>query len=283
MLRDIGLIFLGYRVLLFSFFLALSMEKELTQRALLVVPSVLYLSLGMYVFLYPGRLRLFKNYGDLLFLPLLVFLSGQKEAILALLPPLALYTSRRVFIGMLFFWTSVGFGFYYYHSGGFSLLLVFLATFLSSLHPDLVEALRKERFYIRNLRKAHAALLSNYSELENSVKDLTFASNLLERLQRINNLEDYLKALKEEFGLRSVSITPLRGSFPKEPVLDEANLSVHVPIRLERGEVYVTFHLNSPMELYDKELLKNLEKAGRLINLFLEGFEEKPQVKVIAV
>ncbi|MEN3028087.1 MAG: hypothetical protein ABDH29_02455 [Aquificaceae bacterium] len=280
-MRDIGLIFLGYRVLLFSFFLALSIDKEATQKALLVVPSVLYLSLGIYVFLYPGRLRLFKNYGDLLFLPLLVFLSGQKEALLALLPPLALYTSRRVFKGMLFLWLSAGFGFYYYGNVGFS-CFPGLAVFFPLSILSLVEA-QKQRFYIRNLRKAHSELLSDYSRLEKSMKDLSFASNLLERLQKINSLEDYLRALKEEFGLRSVSIAPLRESSPEEPVLDRVNLSLHVPVRLERGEVYVTFHLKSPMELYDKELLKNLEKAGKLINLFLEGFEEKPQVKVIAV
>ncbi|MCX8060254.1 MAG: hypothetical protein N3C13_03545 [Aquificaceae bacterium] len=108
MLRDIGLVFFVYRALVCFFLVALSFDKPVTQKALLIIPSALYISLSMYVFLFPGKLRLFKNYGDVFFLPLIALLSGQREALFALLPPVAMYTSRDLFRGMLFTWLSVG-------------------------------------------------------------------------------------------------------------------------------------------------------------------------------
>ncbi|MCS7170737.1 MAG: hypothetical protein N3D14_05030 [Aquificaceae bacterium] len=283
MLRDINLIFLGYRVLLFVFFVALSMGKPYTHKALIIIPSVLYLSLSVYLFLYPGQVRLFKSYGDLIFVPALVLLSGQKEAVFALLPPVALYTSRKIFEGMLFFWFSVGFGFYYYGKWGLALLPVMVALFLSSLHPDLVEALRKERFYIRNLRKSYSNLMSDYGKIEKSLSHLEMTGAILDILQKSNSLEEYLKDLKGVFNLKSISIRPMQGNLFKEAMLDRKTCSFHVPVRLQRGEASVIFYLNNPLELYDKEFLKNLERAGKLINLYIEGFEEKPQAKVIAV
>ncbi|MCS6957158.1 MAG: hypothetical protein RMK75_01690 [Aquificaceae bacterium] len=283
MFRDVSLIFLGYRVLTFAFFLALSLGKPITEQALLVVPSVLYLLLSIYLFLYPGRLRLFKNYGDLLFIPALVLLSGQKEAIFSLMAPMALYTSRRVFNGMLFLWLSVGFGFYYYGKIGLVLLPLFTAIFLASLHPDLVEALRKERFYVRSLRKSYSKLASEYARLEKEMENLKTVSALLSILHQSQTLEDYLRALKEEFNLKSISITPLTEGSYEKVVLDRTNCTLQMPIKLERGNALITFYLNNPLELYDEKLTKNLERAGKLINLYLEGFEVKAQVKTIAV
>lgn len=283
MLRDIGLVFLGLRVLLFAFFLAISMEKKATQQALLVIPSAVYLILAIYVFLYPGRLRLFRNYGDLFFLPLLVFLSAQREAILALLVPVALYTSRRVFEGMLSLWLAVGFGFYYYGVWGFALLPAFLALFLASLHPDLVEALKKERFYVKNLKKAYHRLAEEYARLERSSRSADRAGMLLEELMHSHSLHEYLRNIKEKFELKTISVTPIHGSPLREPTIDRINHCLHVPVKLEKGEVRVSFHLASPMHLYDKELLETLERAGKLINLYIEGLEEGTQARVIAV
>ncbi len=281
MLRDIGLIFLVLRVLLFAFFLALSIGKSPSQQALIVVPSALYLILGIFVFLYPGRLRLFKNYGDLFSLSLLALLTGQKEAILALFTAVALYTSRNVFMGMLFLWLLVGFGFYYYGVWGLVLLPAFLSLFMASLHPDLVEALRKERLYVRNLRKSYSKLTSEYARLEKRSQNAD--GLLLDLLVQSTDIYEYLRNVKDAFELKMVSITPSKGDYIKEPVVDMDNQRLCVPVRLERGEVNVYFYMNSPMQLYDKELMKTLERAGKLINLYIEGLEERPQAKVIAV
>jgi hypothetical protein len=282
-LRDVGLIFLGLRVLLFAFFLALSVGKPASHQALVVIPSVLYLILAMYVFLYPGRLKLFKNYGDLAFLPLLVLLLGQKEAILALFAPVALYTSRRVFEGILFLWLLVGFGFYYYGAWGFALLPALFALFIASMHPDLVEALKKERFYIKNLRRSYSRLTREYARLEASSQSAGGAGILLDQLMNSNNLHEYLTNIKEKFELKTISITPLQANLFREPLIDRTNCCLHVPVKLEKGEVNVSFYFSNPLHLYDKELLKTLERAGKLINLYIEGLEERPQTKVIAV
>ncbi len=281
MLRDIGLIFLVLRVLLFAFFLALSIGKSPSQQALIVVPSALYLILGIFVFLYPGRLRLFKNYGDLVFLSLLILLAGHKEAIISLTVPIALYTSRNTFMGMLFLWLFVGFSFYYYGIWGLVLLPVSLALFMASLHPDLVEALRKERLYVRNLRKSYSKLTGEYARLEKRSQNAD--GLLLDLLVQSTDIYEYLRNVKDAFELKMVSITPSKGDYMKEPVVDMDSQRYCVPVRLERGEVNVYFYVNSPMQLYDKELIKTLERAGKLINLYIEGLEERPQAKVIAV
>ncbi|MEJ7619336.1 MAG: hypothetical protein WKI46_00770 [Aquificaceae bacterium] len=269
------------RVLLFAFFLALSIGKSPSQQALIVVPSALYLILGIFVFLYPGRLRLFKNYGDLVFLSSLILLAGHKEAIISLTVPIALYTSRNTFMGMLFLWLFVGFSFYYYGIWGLVLLPVSLALFMASLHPDLVEALRKERFYIRNLRKSYSKLTGEYARLEKRSQNAD--GLLLDLLVQSTDIYEYLRNVKDAFELKMVSITPSKGDYMKEPVVDMDSQRYCVPVRLERGEVNVYFYVNSPMQLYDKELIKTLERAGKLINLYIEGLEERPQAKVIAV
>ncbi len=281
MLRDIGLIFLAFRVLLFAFFLGLSIDKSPWKKAVVIIPASVYLSLSIYNFLYPSKLRLFKNYGDLFFLPLLAFLSGHKEGLLALTAPIAIYTSRNALRGILFLWFFVGLAFYYYGVWGFVLLPVSLALFMASLHPDLVEALRKERFYIRNLRKSYSKLTGEYARLEKRSQNAD--GLLLDLLVQSKDIYEYLRNVKDAFELKMVSITSSKGDYMKEPVVDMDSQRYCVPVRLERGEVNVCFHVNNPMQLYDKGLLKTLERAGKLINLYIEGLEERPQAKVIAV
>ncbi len=283
MLRDIALIFFGLRVLLFAFFLSLTINKTTTQQALVVIPAVLYLILAVYVFLYPGRLKVFKNYGDLVFLPLLVFLSGQKEALLALIPPIALYSSRKVFDGMLFLWILVGFSFYHYGVWGAVLFPAFLALFIASLHPDLVDMLKKERFYIRKLRKSYHELSKEYAEMEKYMQTSNRIKRVMDELLRSTTLKEYLMNIKNSFGLKGVSIRPIQEGTYKEPVVDMVNLCFHVPVKLENGEVSVMFFFDNPIRLYDKDVLKTLEIAGKLINLYIEGLEDNPQTRAIAL
>lgn len=283
MLKDISLVFLGLRAFIFAFFLALSAGKSLTYQALVVVPAVIYLMLGMYVFLYPGRLRVFKRYGDAFFVSLLAFLSGQKEALFAFFAPIALYSSREVSIGMLMLWLAVGFSFYYYGMWGFAFVPTIFASFLASLHPDLVEALRKERRYIRNLRRSYSELAEEYARLERLLRSSKNSNILLDELSRSHSILEYLRNLKERFGLRAITIAPVKGELPEKFLVDFEGCSVSVPVKLEKGQAMVSFYLDNPMQLYDKELLATLEKAGKLINLYIEGFEEKTEAKVIAV
>ncbi|MCS7262503.1 MAG: hypothetical protein NZ560_03705 [Aquificaceae bacterium] len=283
MLRDIGLVFFVYRALVCFFLVALSFDKPVTQKALLIIPFALYISLSMYVFLFPGKLRLFKNYGDVFFLPLIALLSGQREALFALLPPVAMYTSRDLFRGMLFTWLSVGLALYYYGLAGLALAPVLLALFFSSLHPDLVEALRKERFYVKNLRKSHAKLLRDYGKLQRDFHHVLQRAQLVEVLQESTNLQEYLQALKELFQLKAVSVTPAGEDTSEDPILNKAGGVLSVPVKLARGWVYVNFFFHSPLEVYDERKIQDLEKAGRLINLFITAHEERPQVKAVAL
>ncbi len=279
MLRDINLIFLGFRVLSFLFYLLLVIDKPSLQKAVVVVPSVVYLLLGMYVYLYPGRFRLFKNYGDLFFLSLLTYLSGQKEALFTLLPPIALYASRKIFYGLMFFWAGTAFGFYYYGYKGFILIPLFLSLLVASIHPDLVEAIAKERRYVRKLRRAYREQSRGISGLERELSLKDKDSRLLEVLLNSPGVEEYLKNLKEAFSLKAIHLVPYKFS-STDSFTDSKNSSLYVPVKLEKGHVYVVFQFNSPLELRDEELIRTLEKAGKLINIYVEGFEEKAYNKV---
>lgn len=282
MLRDVALIHLVVRILTFAFFLVLSLDKPTREQALLIVPASIYLTFSIYNFLYPGRLRIFTKLGDLFFLPLLVFLSKHNFSLIALFPFVALYSSRKVLEGMLFLWFSVVFSFYYYGKLGFFLLPLLLSLYIASIHPDLVEALKKERFYIVNLRRNYRNLIAEYSRLEKEVYNLKYPYILLEKIQKGANLEDYLRGVKEEFNLKAIKLLPANGSFTKAEV-DIDSCSFQVPVNLEKGKALVVFYVNNPLELYDERLLKSLETAGNLINLYIEGFEEKVKFKEIAL
>ncbi|MFN7065252.1 MAG: hypothetical protein ACK4OF_03800 [Aquificaceae bacterium] len=282
MLKSIALISLVVRILVFAFFIALSMDQPSSKQAFVILPSVLYLMLSIYNFLYPGKLKIFKDYVDLLFVPILAFISGKGEAILALLPFIALQSSRRTFEGILFLWLSLGFSFYYYGKAGFVLLPLLISHYIASLHPDLIETLRKERFYIKKLRKAYSKLSQEYGEIEKGILDLRTDALLLHKLQTSHNLEEYLLSMKDIFNLKAIRLVPSK-AYSERASVDMSTCSFHLPVRLEKGYVEVVFYLNNPLELYDERLLKNLEKAGKLINLYVEGFEEKAKSKEIAL
>ncbi|MDM7267530.1 MAG: hypothetical protein P3W89_007940 [Aquificaceae bacterium] len=281
MLRDIALISLVLRVLVFSYFITISIGKPPTKQALIIIPSVIYLLVSMYNFLYPGKLKIFKSYGDLIFIPILAFLSGQKESFLTFLPFISLNTSRKIFQGTLFLWLSIIFSLYHYGKVGLTILPLLIGIYIASIHPDLIEALRKERFYIKNLRKAYHKMISDYGRLEKELSSIKMYASLLDKIEESSSLEHYLRSIKEEFNLKVIRIVPIYEDSSKE--IDPSTYSFHVPIELEKGKAKVSFYFNNPLELYDKELLKNLEKASKLINLYIEGFEEKSKAKVIAV
>ncbi len=274
MLRDIALIFLGVRVLTFAFFIALSIDKTPREQALVVIPAVVYLILTIYNFIKPGSLKIFKNYGDLFFVPTIALLVDAKEALWSILPFVALKGSRKTFESALFLWLSVGLSFYYYGKLSVIFLPLLMAHFLASLHPDLVEALQKERFYIKKLRNAYHKLSKDYGQLERDSLELKIDKLLLEKLKESPTLERYLYEIRELFGLKGIKLMPLSNYYERAGI-DKSTCSFQLPIKLERGYAQVIFYLNNPLELYDERLLKNLEKAGKLINLYVEGFEEK--------
>jgi ABC-type multidrug transport system fused ATPase/permease subunit len=280
-LRDKNLIFLTVRVLLFLFFLSLSINKPINQKATIIVLSSIYLSLSMYLYLYPGRLKLFKNYGDLALLALLTFVSGQKEAVFAMAAPISLYANRSPTKALLALWVALGTVFYYYGTGGILLAPLLFALYLSPIYPELVEGMRKERYYIRNLRNSYRELAKEQARIEKELEENMDMRGLIEDLLNSRNLEEYLKAVKGRFNLKAINIVQ-KTDLQKDTLLDRSSLSVHVPISLDKGRACVIFYLNNPLELYDQKLIKSLERSARFINLYVEGFEEpsKGSVKI---
>ncbi|MFN3870232.1 MAG: hypothetical protein ACK4MW_01930 [Aquificaceae bacterium] len=254
--------------------MALSIDKTPREQALVVIPATIYLLFSIYNFIKPGSLKIFRSYGDLLFVPTLIFLADKREALWSILPFVALKGSRRTFESMLFLWLSLGLSFYYYGKEGIILLPLLMAHFFASLHPDLVEALQKERFYIKKLRNAYRKLSKDYGKMERDTLELKIDKLLLEKLKESPTLEGYLYEIKELFGLKGIKLLPLKDYYERASI-DKSTCSYQIPIKLERGYAQVIFYLNNPLELYDERLLRNLEKAGKLINLYIEGFEEK--------
>ena len=250
--------------------------------ALVVIPSVLYLSLAVYLFLYPSKLRLFKIYGDTLFISLLSVLSQSKEALFSLVIPMAMHANRNPSSSLLTLWLLIGLGYYYYGLKSLVFLPLFVALYLSPLSPELVDSLRKERYYIRKLRKAYQNLTKELGAIERSAQERSEDATLLDALLKSGSLEDYLKNIKSAFGLRAISIHATRETLSQRKV-DRDSGSVHIPVKLEKGFVYVVFYVSNPLELYDRRLLEALEKSAKLINLYVEGFEGGEKASKLAV
>ncbi|RMH03006.1 MAG: hypothetical protein D6699_05365 [Aquificota bacterium] len=281
MLKDLNLLFLGVRLFVFIFFLLLSLGKSPQQTALVVVPAVLYLSLSLYTFFYTGRLRLFKRYGDALFISLLALLSQSKEAIFSLVIPMVMHANRTPSSSFLTLWLLIALGYYYYGVKSLTFLPLFVALYLSPMYPELIESLRKERNYIKKLRRAYQSLTKDLSVLKGHAEKQKEDSVILEVLLKSKTLEEYLRNIKSHFELRSISVLASKEVYEERKV-DMASGSLHVAVKLEKGSAYVVFYMNNPMELYDKRLLDTLEKSAKLINLYIEGFEggDKKAVKL---
>jgi len=56
--------------------------------------------------------------------------------------------------------------------------------------------------------------------------------------------------------------------------MDRERGILSVPVRLEDGSAVVIFELENPFQLNDDLTVKSLERAGKMVSLYIEGFTD---------
>ncbi|QWK19513.1 MAG: hypothetical protein KNN13_08485 [Hydrogenobacter thermophilus] len=274
MLKDVNLILLTIRLLLAFLFFAIAFEKPIHQRALLVFLTTLYVSLSLLSYLHPTKARFLKRFLDALVLLPICFIAGDKILTLSLLVPALFYANRDTAVSLTLFWAGI---LLFLYTGGVSSLYylpLLFALFLASLSPDLVESIRKERYYIRKLRASYRELSKDLSKLEKESREKDYLSFIIDKAVEDRSPEDFLLHIKEKFSLKRIAIVPKGEITHKEAIIDKENTALYVPVFFEKGCAYVIFYFNTPFELYDREIITALEKSAKLLNLYIVGFDD---------
>ena len=251
------------------------------RKAFVFLFLTLYVSTAILNYLYPGKLGWFSRFIDLILIPPVLF-SQNPNAVLALLPLMVYHTNRDFLLSLVLLWFSTGI--YIYHAGmyGLKLLPFFFGLFIASLVPDLNYVLNKERKYVKRLRKSYWEMSKDLANLEKERVEKSYMEFLFKSIEE-STLEDYLKRIKEKFSLERIAIVPKSGPIPREPLLSKEEKALYVPVYFDKGHGYVIFYMHSPFQLYDKALVSSLEKSAKLLNLYIEGFDESTKKDVVAI
>ncbi|MFN3814173.1 MAG: hypothetical protein ACK4SM_06085 [Aquificaceae bacterium] len=274
MLRDINLVLLTVRLLIALFFILIAFGKPIGTKSSLLVLSTLYISFSMFFYLHPAKGGKVKKFIDVIILPVLCLTSGEVRTVFSLYVPAVFYINRDTVVSLLLFWASTALLLY---MGGISDALyipLLLALFLAPLSPDLVESLRKERYYIKKLRSSYRELTRYIPTLEREKKEKEDLLFILESALKDTSPEEYLKHVKERFSLKKIALVPKKEISHKDSIVDTANSALYVPLFFEKGCAYVVFYMESPFEVYDKDKVRSLEKSAKLLNLYIVGFDD---------
>jgi len=278
------LLITGSRFLLFSFFTfyALIYVSDYTTKGVMIVLSALYISLSLIAHFYPWKLKTINNYFDYVFVVPLAILSREPVAVLSLMIP-PLYSFPKDLLpftisaisSIAFLWLNLG-------PKGLLFSLLVLAFGLSPSSIELMRSLQKERKYITKLKDSYNALQKDLLSLEREKIERERLSNIIKLLDK-DTPEEYLRGVKEMFGLKAVKVIALDGDVKEEVLTDQSGLALLVPVRLEHGKALVVFYLDHPAQLMDESLKENLIRCARLLSLYISGFESslsKEQVKI---
>ncbi len=268
-------VFLGVRFLISLYFLLISFSAPGSVRSTLVVLTAVYFSLSLVSYLKPERTRLINRFVDLLLLPPLVFVSNDPRTLFSLIPPLVLHTNRNPLIAGLLL--AAGVVLSTYRLSGeplwlFATLILLVSSPISAMIPDYLNVLKKERDSIKNLRSSYRKLLQDFSRWERDRRELENLRFLLDASTESQDVESFLRRVRERFNLRRIRIIPKREIEDYTPLRDRERGLFSVPVKLEEGNAVIIFELENPFQLNDEVLVSGLERAGRMINLYIAGF-----------
>jgi len=137
---------------------------------------------------------------------------------------------------------------------------------------DYLNVLKKERDSIKNLRSSYRKLLQDFARWETDRKELENLRFLLNASTESQDVESFLKKVKERFNLKRIHIIPKREVKDYSSLRDRDRGLLSVPVKLEEGNAVIIFELENPFQLNDEVLVSCLERAGRMINLYIAGF-----------
>ncbi len=270
-------VFLGVRFLVSLYFLLISFSLEPQARGILVISTALYFSFSLLAYLKYEKIKLLNKLLDLPFLPALVILSGTPTSVYTFLPFIVVHTPRHPWVATFLLAEGIGISAYMLVTEPinlFSTLILLLSAPISGMIPDFISTIRKDRDSMKKLRSSYRKFLHDFAKWERDRREMETLRFILESSVNSKDYNDFLQKVKERFKLKSIRIVPKRNIEDFSVLKDKDKGLLVVPLRLEEGYAVIIFELESPFQLNDDVLVSMLEKSGRMISLFIAGFEE---------
>ncbi len=270
-------VFLGVRFLVSLYFVLISLSMDTPQKSTLVVITALYFSFGLLSYLKYEKIRIINKLVDVVFVPPMIFLTGEPKAIYSLIPLLVLHTNRSVFSTALLFLSGVGLSAYMLAKEPlwlFSTLILLTASVVSAMIPDFLNVIKKERDSVKNLRSSYRKLLQDFARWERDRRELESLRFLVDRSTKSQSVEDFLRSVKDKFKVKQIHLIPKRDVESYAPMKDKERGLLSVPVKLEEGNAVIIFELESPFQLNDEIVVSSLERAGKMVSLYIAGFED---------
>lgn len=270
-------VFLGVRFLVSLYFVLISLSMDTPQKSTLVVLTALYFSFSLLSYIKYEKTRFINKLVDVIFIPPMVFLTGEPKAIYSLLPLIVLHTNRSLLATSLLFFSGVVLTAYMLPKEPlwlFSSLILLISSVVSALIPDFLNVIKKERDSVKNLRSSYRKLLQEFARWEKDKKELEALKFLIEYSTKSKSVEDFLRSVKEKFKVKQIHLIPKKEVESYTPLMDREKGLLSVPVKLEEGNAVVIFEMESPFQLNDDTVVSLLERAGRMVSLYIAGFED---------
>ncbi len=271
-------VFLGVRFLVSLYFLLISFSLEPQPRSFLVISTALYFSLSLLAYLKFEKVRVINKLLDLPFLPVLVYLSGHPSSVHTFIPLIVVHTPRSPWVATFLLAEGIAISTYLFITDPltlFSSLILLISAPISGMIPDFISTIRKDRDSMKRLRSSYRKFLQDFARWERDRREMESLRFLLDTSTSSGDFGEFLEKVKEHFKLKSIRITPKRNIDDFSVLKDKDKGLLVVPVKLEEGYAVVIFELESPFQLNDDVLVSMLEKSGRMISLFIAGFEEE--------
>ncbi|NPA42119.1 MAG: hypothetical protein GXO18_07605 [Aquificae bacterium] len=281
MRRMVREVFLGVRFLVSLYFLLASLTMSAPQKSTLIMTTALYFSFALLIYLKYDRAKVVNGVVDLIFVPAMVLLSGKAQAVYALIPVIVMHTSRSVITGMLLTLVGLLLTVYYMSDSPmamFSTLILMVASPVSAMIPDFLSIIKKERDSVKNLRSSYRKVLQDFARWERDRRELDTLRFLLEVSLSSQDVREFLKKVKEKFKVKRIHVIPKREIEDFSVLKDKDKGLLSVPVRLEEGNAIIIFEMESPFQLNDEVVVQALERAGKMVSLYVAGFENDSSV-----
>ncbi len=275
MIREV---LLAVRLTSSIYFFILSFGVDQKERGVFMALIAVYFSLSALTYFSDSRFREAGKFLDIPFLPSLIYLSGTSISVFALIPSIVLHTRRNAPLSLILLVIGLMLTAFYYHSNVIqmlSVMVLMLSSPVSALVPDLTALIKKEKEEKENLRKSYKRLISDYGRWERDRRELEAISFLIDTSTESPDVRDFLKRVKERFGIKRVHILPKREIGSEDSYMDRERGLLSVPVRLEEGGAVVIFEMEEAVQLNDDLVVSILRKAGRMINLYIQGFTDE--------
>ncbi len=270
-------IFLGVRFLVSLYFLLISLSMDSPTKSSIVILTSLYFTFSLLAYIKPDRTKMINKFVDIAFVPPIVFLSSQPRTIFSLVPLIVMHTNRNLLSAGLLLISGIFLSAYMLPKEPvwlFSMLILLVASPISAMIPDFLNVIKKERDSVKNLRRSYRKLLQDFSKWERDRKELEILRFLIDRSTESQDVEDFLKGVKERFHVKRIHVIPKREVEDYSPLMDREKGLLSVPVKLEEGNAVIIFEMESPFQLNDDLLVSALERAGRMVNLYIAGFSD---------